>query len=362
MNHNILFTCIAGLLSLTACQKQEQATSGPALVRLCTVQGVDEAEHASYPGRTRATQTSNVAFRVSGTLAKVNVKEGDAVREGQILAQLDDRDYRVQLNAVQAEYEQTKADCERIIGLYEDGSTTAQNYDKARYGLEQITAKYQHAKDQLADCQLRAPFNGYIQTILHENHETVGAGMPVLTMFCSDGVEVVINLPAVEFLRASSFDSYTVSFDVLPGETFPLRLINIAQRANANQLFEARFLLDRSTANGKLLQKIAPGMTAIVDIKYKENGTAPVKVPAGAVFNDGNQTYVYVYKSAGENVGTIERTAVTVDALRSDGDVRVKTGLKAGQRIVESGVHHLKNGQTVRPNPTPSKSNVGGLL
>ncbi|MBO6012580.1 MAG: efflux RND transporter periplasmic adaptor subunit [Bacteroidales bacterium] len=361
MKRIVLLAMVSALI-LSACRTQEKETAGPSLVRLCSVQSVQEAEHASYPGRTRASQTSNVAFRVSGTLADVKVKEGDFVREGQILALLDDRDYKVQLSAVEAEYQQTKADCERIIGLYRDGSTTAQNYDKARYGLEQITAKYQHARDQLADCRLKAPFTGYIQNIIHESHETVSAGLPVLSMFCSDGIEIAINLPAVEYLRSNDFESFTVSFDVLPGQQFPLRLLSLSQRANANQLFEARFLLERRSENTGILQKIMPGMTAIVDIRYKENGAAPVKVPAGSVLYEKEQTYVFVYKPAGEQVGTIHQTPVTVKSLCSDGSVLIRQGLTDGQQIVESGVHHLENGQTVRPNPAPSKSNVGGLL
>ena len=358
----LLFPFVALLIVLSSCGQQEKAQVGPSLVRLCAVQSVSEAEHASYPGRTRASQTSNVAFRVSGTLEKVNVKEGQAVREGQVLAVIDDRDYRVQLSAVEAEYQQTKGDCERIIGLYQDGSTTEQNYDKARYGLEQITAKYQHAKDQLADCQLKAPFNGYVQKVMHESHETVAAGMPVLTMFCSEGVEIAINLPAAEYLRAAEFDSYTASFDVLPGVVFPLRLLSIAQRANANQLFEARFLIDSRSVNAGDLKKITPGMTSIVDIRYKESGEVPVIVPAGSVFHENGQTFVFVYKSAGDNVGTVHKTPVSVLSLRSDGGMLVRQGVTQGQQIVESGVHFLTDGQTVRPNPTPSKSNVGGLL
>ena len=102
-------------------------------------------------------------------------------------------------------------------------------------------------------------------------------------------------------------------------------------------------------------------MTAIVDIRYKENGAAPVKVPAGSVLYKKDQTYVFVYKPAGEQVGTIHQTPVTVKSLCSDGSILIRQGLTDGQQIVESGVHHLENGQTVRPNPAPSKSNVGGF-
>lgn len=359
MYNKMLFGALA-VFALTACSKQEETSKEAPLVRLATVHRVSAAEHASYPGRTKAAQTANVAFRVSGTIDKVNVKDGDPVYAGQVIAQLDDRDYKVQLAATEAEYNQTKADCERVIGLYQDGSTTAQNYDKARYGLEQITAKYNHAKDQLADCQLKAPFSGYVQNVLHEADETVLAGIPVISVFCSNSLEVEINIPASEYVNKHLFSAFNVSFDVLPGQSFPLRLISIAQRANANQLYEVRLLLENNNDNKEVLKKVTPGMVALVDIEYADRGAAPVEVPAGAVFHKGGYSFVYIYTPDGDE-GTIHKTPVYVSSLRSEGTMTV-TGLEVGSKIVECGVHHLEDGQRVRPNPTPSEDNVGGLL
>ena len=358
LTHLSLFSV---LVMFSACGQKEASVSEPTLVRLTQVSQVAESAHTSYPGSTRATNTSNVAFRVSGTLADVKVKEGDHVREGQVIAVMDDRDYQVQLSATEAEYAQIKADCERVIALFEDGSTTAQNYDKARYGLEQITAKYQHAKDQLADCQLKAPYNGYVQKVLHESHETVSAGMPIASLFCSNGLEVVIHIPASEFMRVESFDHFTVMFDVLPGQEFPLRLVSIAQRANANQLYEVRFLLENKGEGREPLKKVTPGMTALVDIVYKVNGDVPIEVPASAVFHKGDQSYVFVYEGD-DKQGVIRQVPVNVAALTVGGNMKVNTGLKPGQKVVECGVHHLTDGTTVRPNPAVSKENVGGLL
>lgn len=357
--YNKLFLCAMAVL-MTACSKQEEAPVSAPLVRLTTVHQVSAAAHASYPGRTKAAQTANVSFRVSGTIDKVLVKDGDPVRAGQVIAMMDDRDYRVQLSAIEAEYNQIKADCERVIGLYQDGSTTAQNYDKARYGLEQITAKYNHAKDQLADCQLKAPFNGYVQNVLHENDETVMAGFPIVSMFCSNSLEVEINIPASEFINKDQFASFRVSFDVVPGQTFPLKLISIAQRANANQLYEVRLLLENSGENKDILKMVTPGMVALVDIEYADRGAAPVEIPSGAVFRKGGYSFVYTYVPDGEE-GSIRQTPIYVTSLRSEGSM-VVTGLEVGSKIVECGVHHLSDGQRVRPNPTPSNDNVGGLL
>ena len=358
MNRKFGFVSLIVVVLLTAsllcsCGNGQKADVQVPQVRLATAQLSTTEQHNSYPGRTQASESSNASFRVSGTLASVPVKVGDYVRQGQVIARMDSRDYEVQLNAVTAEYESTKAECERIIALYGDNGTSQNNYDKARYGLEQITMKYQHAKDQVADCVLRAPFDGYVQSVFHESHETVSAGMPVVGLFAKKGVEVVIYIPAVEYMRADDFSRYHASFSVTPGKIFNLRLLTIGQKANANQLYEVRLLLE------DVDNLITPGMTAMVDIFYKEEGAIPIEIPSTAVFAEGDQSYVFVYDEAS---GIIRKTAVRMSIIESNGMVKVVKGLEAGQRVVTAGVHHLTDGQQVVPSATISKTNVGGLL
>ena len=349
---NLSIFAIAVALLCSCGSKQQEQEHVPS-VRLATAQSSLGMRQNSYPGRTQASETSSASFRVSGTLESVPVKVGQHVSKGQVLARMDSRDYEVQLRAITAEYESTKAECERIIALYQDNGTSQNNYDKARYGLEQITMKYQHAKDQVEDCVLRAPFDGYVQSVLHESHETVAAGMPVVTLFASKGVEVVIYVPAVEYMRADDFSRFHASFDVMKGKIYQLRLLTIGQKANANQLYEVRLLLEDAD------KQITPGMTAMVDIIYKEEGELPVEIPASSLFEEGDLSYVYVYDEA---AGQLRKTEVRVSVLCSNGNVQVIKGLEAGQKVVSAGVHHLKDGQQVQPAATISKTNVGGLL
>jgi RND family efflux transporter MFP subunit len=351
---NLLWAVLVTFV-LTACSARESATTAVPTVRLTTVAPSGTAQTSLYPGRTKASETINMAFKVSGTLQRVPVRSGDYVRRGQLIAQMDDRDYRLQLDATEAEYRQVKAEAERVIALYNDSGTTANNYDKARYGLEQITAKYNNHKNQLADTRLTAPFDGYVQEVICDEHETVAAGMPVLKLFSAGGTEVVINIPASEFQQKERISGFTCTFDVLPGRTFPLKLINVASKANANQLYETRLLLEGAHP------EITPGMTAMVTIAYapQEADKPLVSVPSRAVFDDGEGASVYVYDAA---TGTIRRRAVQVSALHTDGTTDITAGLQVGEEVVTAGVHHLTDGQAVTPMAAPSPTNVGGLL
>jgi RND family efflux transporter MFP subunit len=284
------------------------------------------------------------------------VKAGDHVRKGQLLAAMDPRDYQTQLNATQAEYASIKADAERIIAMYNEESTTASNYDKARYGLEQITQKLNNHRNQLADTKLYAPIDGYVQEVLHEGGETVSAGMPIISMFGSGTLEVEINVPAYDYANRDRMSSMYCKFDLLPDETFPLKLHSMSAEANSNQLYTVRLRFtgqyDRT--------KITPGMTTMVYVSYDRDSTRTnVSIPSNAVVEEKGQTKVYVYDTKSE---TVKSRNVTVRRLHRNGTAEVTDGLEDGETIVVAGVHHITDGMKAKPMPKSSESNVGGLL
>ena len=179
-----IYFILAGisLILFMSCARSEKGTKDTQTVKIDTVVSASSQTALQFPGKVKAAQDISLAFRVSGTIRKIYVEDGARVREGQLLAELDPADYRVQLDATEAEYKQIKAEAERVMALYKENGTTPNANDKAVYGLKQITAKYQHHKDQLEYTRLYAPFCGFIQKKLFDAHETIGAGMPVISM------------------------------------------------------------------------------------------------------------------------------------------------------------------------------------
>lgn len=347
----------AFLLLLTACAQKVEKTEQPVAVRLQRVEPVLEGELLEYPGKVKAAQDISLSFKVSGTLQKILVNDGQAVRAGQLLAYLDPTDYQAQLDATEAEYKQIKADAERVMRLYQEEVTTASANDKAAYGLQQITAKYKHHQDELSYTQMYAPFDGYIQKHLFEQHETVGAGMPVLALVGNGRPEVEINLPAAEYVNRASFTTYSCTFDVYPGQTYRLQPVSITPKANANQLYTMRLQLQAESGQ----PQPSPGMNTMVSIGCRADSALPqLKVPSQALLHKDNRTWVFVYRTADQ---TVQAREVVVARLTSDGKAIVTgDGLTADTEVVASGVHHVKDGENVRRMDTTSETNVGGLL
>lgn len=323
-------------------------------VRLFTVKNAGTTSVQDFPGRIVAAEEVNLAFKVSGTLLRVAVEEGSKVSKGQLVAEMDSRDYQVQLDATEAEYMRVKSEAERVMALYADSVSTADTYDKARYGLKQVTAKYENARNQLADTKIYAPFNGYVQKRLFDPPAVVAAGMPVVTLVSGGRQEIEINIPASTYLRRKEIVSFTTSFDFLPDESVQLRLIGMSPKANANQLYTVRLALPEN-----LSTQPSPGMNAMVNVAFNDTVDRKVEIPSSALFRKDGHTYVWVYN---EKEGTIGQRTVKVERLDTEGNAVVTQGISAGERIVVVGVHKLTDKQAVKPVTTDSETNVGGLL
>lgn len=341
--------------SLWGCHGQNTKKESVRTVRTDTVAVWGESVTSVFPGKVKASSDINVAFKVSGTIERVAVAEGNFVRRGDVLVEMDPRDYALQLAATEAEYTQLKGEAERVIALYEKGSVSQNDYEKALYGLRQITAKYDAHKNALEDTRLRAPFDGYVQKTFFRKGETVGAGMPVVSVISRDQPEVEINIPAADFVKREKFDHYTATVDIYPDTEFPLQLVGIGQKANLNQLYPVRLRL-RASQNGILP---APGMSAMVTIHYRPEPSALVSVPVGAVFEKDGKSTVWVLDP---DTQTVAARGVTLAEITTGGTVVLSSGVAKGEVVITAGVNSLKEGQRVKPLPAETITNIGNLL
>ncbi|EJX07339.1 efflux transporter, RND family, MFP subunit [gut metagenome] len=343
------------LMFLASCESGGQHQQICKTVKIDTVLTARAQGELQYPGKVKAAADVSLAFRVSGTIQHFLVNEGSHVRQGQLMAELDPTDYQIQLDATEAEFQQIKAEAERVMALYQDNGTTPNANDKAVYGLKQIIAKRKHHQDQLAYTHLYAPFAGVVQKRLFDPHETVGAGMPVVSIVSNGIPEVEINLPAAEYIRRQSFENYHCTFDIYPGKIYSLKFISVTPKTNANQLYTMRLQL---VADGQPLP--SPGMNTMVTITCKQEESDQLSVSSNAIFEQFGKTFVYIYQS---DTQTVKSCPVDVLFLQSNGRTLITSPLlQDGNLIVASGVHHLHNGEKVSPIPTPSPTNIGGLL
>lgn len=349
-----LFPVLGVIVTLSACRSSESTQKPVMMVKTETVKNHQRELQITYPGRIKAAADVDLSFRVAGPIIRIPAEVGRFVRKGEVIAEIDPRDYELQLKATEAEYKQIKSETERVIELYNRGSVPVNDYDKAFSGLQQITSKFAAHTNALKDTRLLAPFDGYVQKKYFDVNETVAAGMPVISMINTHYFEVEIDIPSSDYVRQNLFRHFTCVADVFPEHVFPLELIDITKKANLNQLYRVRLRM-----NPDPNIPLAAGMSVNVCIDYEAGNATLTEVPLGAVFEENGVSSVWIYNPSDKQVA---RREVKVRQVLKDGRIVLESGVQQGETIVTAGVHRLKEGMKVELLKPVSKTNIGGLL
>lgn len=340
---------------LCGCGGEAEKASGPIHSVMC-VRPVPEGGQTvkTLYGVVREAGEVNVGFKTPGQISRICVKEGDYVRKGQLVAQLDDADYKLGVEAAQIQFNQLSREVERMKRLHESKSLSGNDYDKALAGLKQVEVQLQTNQNKLDYTRLYAPADGVVQAVNFEPSEMVDAGTPVVVLMESGGFEVEADMPQDVYMRLGKLTEATCHTSAIQGEPMPMRLSWVVPKADGSQLYKVRLAFE-----GKADDRLTAGMNVEVDVQLSDSVAGSQYVlPLHALFQDGGRTFVWTV----DKDSVVHRTAVDVTRLDGEAHAVVKAGFKGDERIVRAGVHTLREGEKVRILAEPSDTNVGGLL
>ncbi|SEA39141.1 RND family efflux transporter, MFP subunit [Desulfuromusa kysingii] len=245
----------------------------------------------SYPGTIISSHQAKLAFRVSGPLIKVLVKPGDKVKKGQLVMQVDPRDFEdsirvleAQLAGAEAQRDRALRDFDRAQTLFDQHVSATADFDRAKgayevafSGVAIIEAQLQMARHRLKDTSLRAPFAGVITTQSAENYEMIRAGAEVLAIHDISNLEVEIKIPENEIVR----------YPLRVGQEVRVKLAAIADSSFTAKLVEWNSAADPVTRTYALRFAftalpqfhVLPGMTAEVSLINEASQPSSYHVP-----------------------------------------------------------------------------------
>lgn len=307
-----------------------------------------------FPGTVREASEVNLSFRVGGPLESMLVREGEYVRQGQLIARIDPRDYEMQLSVARAQYEQVKSEFDRLTELKKRESLSDNDFEKAAAGEQMLRSQLQHARDQLNDTRLEAPFSGYIQSVRYREGELVNTGMPVATLLDVRSYTVEADLPLSLFMQKEHFDSYWCRLPLRSDSLYPLQLMGYQAKTGNSQLRRTTFRLDPG-----LNSLFVPGMAVGITVRLKDMQGGALTLPLTAVFYEDGRSWVWTYDPASS---TVKRQEVVTGGLGENGRILISAGLAETDEVVVSGVRSLHEGQTVEPMQPPAQTNEGGLM
>ncbi|NLR91255.1 efflux RND transporter periplasmic adaptor subunit [Flammeovirga agarivorans] len=348
---------ILGLLLMGAfimsCNQAAEDTSQEKVkyVKTETISNHHLSSNITFNSQVKEKTEINLSFRVGGPVQRVRVKQGDYVKKGQIIAQIDQRDYLLQLEQTKTQYLQAQKELDRYQKLYDKNKLPENTYDKIKSGVTLAKIAYENAQNQLYDTDLRAPISGYISAKFINDHTTIGPGIPVVSMIDVSTLEVSTKVPSSQLYLVQYIKEAKLDIQSLHLENLPLQFKTISKKAGQDDLYELTFLLDSKD------ERIKSGMLGITSVKLESKNT-PLSVPLSSVFDGNKKTSVWVIKKG----NTLKQRNVVLGKPLKDGRVEVLSGLQTNEKIVVAGVYDLLENQKVAPIQKASKTNIGGLL
>lgn len=341
---------VAGILA--SCGESPQGGVAVHSVMLTTPVAMEGAVVKNYSGVVREAHIINLGFKTAGQIERIHVAEGDFVHKGQLLAELDDADYQLGVDALQIQYDQLKDEVGRTEQLYRQKSISTNDYEKATAGLRQLGVQLQANKNKLKYTKLYAPTDGYIQAVNFSPAEMVDAGTALFTLLDVSRMEVVADIPVGEYQQRDCFTRY---FCRVAGseEELPMQLLSLTPKADGNQLYQLRLVF-----MGQPGKQLTAGMNVEVGIVMADTAATGFAVPLCAVFRDGDTSCVWLLGTD----STLVKRPVELDGMDAQGRAVIREGLTGSEQIVRAGVNMLQPGEKVRVIERPSKTNVGGLL
>lgn len=305
----------------------------------------------SYPARVRSLQEVTLAFEVAGVLRELPVVRGQRVAKGDMVAQLDLRDFQSRLDAATAQYNLSQAEFRGASMALERGAAT--QIEVSRFGAARDLALAQReiAEKSLEDATLYAPFDALVADVFVDAFQSISPHREVLRLQDNTTVRVEINVHEGRVAFARRFENryrHAARFDFLPGQQFDATLVEYTTEADrATQTFKAIF--EVVSPEGAT---ILPGMTAtIVEIALDDPDLAlgHEYLPIDVVGTDGHGArFVWRLQETSGGEATVSRVDVKVGGIVGD-SIMILEGVRPGDRVAAAGVQHLAEGQRVRP-------------
>ncbi|MDJ0840751.1 MAG: efflux RND transporter periplasmic adaptor subunit [Acidobacteriota bacterium] len=336
------------LLLLVSCGDSSEPQDSKEMVRpvkMLTVTTDDGEQTSRYPAVIEASQIAELSFPIGGVLQELKVVEAQTVEAGQVIAQLDSRDFQSSLAQAKANFEKAEQEYQRALRLQKENAIATSVVEQRKSQREVTKSQFDSAQKALEDAVLKAPFSGVVAVVAVEQATTVSGGQTIATLFSGAGFEAVIDLPAdyIAKARSRTDNSAALMLAAASGEKIPLQFKEASLLADpSSQTYKVRFTF---APPEKLV--VLPGMNGTVELTSRslEGGDGMVAVPLSSVLSDGESRYVWVIDP--ETMVTSKRQVTIRDGIGET--VVITEGLKAGETIAGAGASYLAEGMKVRP-------------
>ncbi|MEL6298464.1 MAG: efflux RND transporter periplasmic adaptor subunit [Pseudomonadota bacterium] len=327
------------------------------------VQSEEDTTRRRFPGVLEPTNITSLSFEVAGKLAAVTLQVGQRVKQGEVLAELDNTQFeatvasqRASVSESQALLEQAEDKLSRTRTLFRRKVTTKVAVDDAETALRTAKAAVtraeralENARDDLTKTKLYAPFDGIINSVDVDSFQTIGVGTKVTSVYEATAYEVSFSVNFTTVSRLVVGTPAVVRLADDPDVRLKAVVSELGERADTVSSFPVVVQLKETHP------LIRAGMAVEVNLEFKLPSAGGYLIPITAAITDrpisgtpapGEPTPLDFFVFDPETA-TVKRRQVTMAGMR-DNKFLVIEGLEPGERVAVAGVSFLRDGMRVK--------------
>lgn len=311
-----------------------------------------------FSGTSKTDQVVKLSFRSMGVLSELNIKLGQKVNKGDLLAKLDNVQARLNYensisskNSAESKMNTTKLNLNRIKALYEKGGSSLSDLEAAKDAARNAQQNYNSSlrnvdiqQEQINYGYLYASMDGEISDVNVELNENISAGQVVATLNSGSNMNITLGLPESVINNIKLNMPVQITFASLNEKSFKGKVSEISPSLDTNT---ATYPITIDVEDSS--SEIKSGMAANVTFNFKSSGSEAsdslLVVPTNAVGENSQGRFVFVLNQKGETAIANKQT-IKIGKLTSDG-FEVISGLTSGQLIATAGLQTLLEGQEV---------------
>lgn len=341
---NFMYLLTAVAITWQGCTSSAQQEETTRATEVVPVKIMPLAQSAVRPtlklsGQLTTDDETLLAFKTGGIVQSVLVKEGDAVRKGQLLAALDLTEIQAQVAQARLSLEKAQRDFTRVSRLYADSVATLEQFQNAQTGLAVAEQQHKAASFNLEHSQIRAAADGFVLRKLVSEGQVVGPGVPVLQTNGAKKGNWLLRAGASDrqWAALTVGDTATAEVDAFPGTPVRATLTRKSEGADAaTGLFTVEFSL-KPTAD-----KWAAGLFAKLVVTPARAQKAWA-IPYDALLDGDAQTgYVFI---TNDNKQAL-RTPVEIQEIQKNA-ILVSRGLESARNLIITGNAYLKDSAAI---------------
>jgi RND family efflux transporter MFP subunit len=332
-----VFLGLAGwILAPAGCESQTQKEAlpdTPVHVKVQAVHFLDYKMPVRVSGRLSTTTEMKLSFKTGGIVKQLHVREGEAVKRGDVLAVLDLSEIEAQALQANIGLDKARRDLKRAGNLYRDSVVTLEQYQNAESAYELAKAQKRIADFNLEYSQIKAPSDGKVHKVLVEESEMIAPGYPALLFASTESDWVVrVSVTDKDVVKLALGNSATVIMDPFPGTEFKAVVNELGTVADpVTGTYEAELIIVHP------LPEFRTGFISRANI-FPRNFLHSLVVPMESLLDaSDNSAYVFIYEE-----GRASRRRIQTGAILNE-QVVVLDGIEEGELVITEGAKYVSD-------------------